>query len=875
MGFRINSNVSALSTQNYLRQSQGGLSTSIERLSSGLKVNRGADDAAGLTVSQKFRAQIRGLHQSIGNAQDGISLVQTAEGALNEDHSILNRMRELTIQSQSDALTSNDRIEIQKEVDQLLSEIDRISQTTEFNTKKLIDGSAAGLASTDRKELNAFQTGDGIAPGDYQVTLSLRSTGRKQQQMSAILSDSETGRTATRGTRLGDLTSMTDAQGNNFLETPETLTLYGGGTSAEIQLTKSMTVDQLARRVENAVLTSEAEGGLGVDGSTFRFDSRTSQLIFNSGRDGLPGEVSFSAGEDILNALALSISVESEHAGYDVNAIETGVADPKTFTSSTTTNRAFDALEGLDVTFDLATEARIDGELAGEQSIQIGINDVVFTFHDTNGTNTGQGAANISAGVTITLTNGRTFTTTSITQLISNAVVASNDPSNPLTGATSSQFQQPGISANFDALGNLTLTSSTSGTSGSISIAANSAAGTVLGVTSGLTSGGGGNAALLSGANIAGGVVFAGTGVLRTQVADGDYNTAPTSTSNDVTFNRGVVISAASVISEYNSYFTANNIGAVAVNNAGTLELQTTQTGDDARISITSTGGASLAAIGLFSGANAVGSGGTAAIYTGATGAPNLTTGYVLDGHMSFTVTDQSGAETNTITFGTANTIASESFAISREQITSIFTTSNLSSTAVGFSFDDAGNLDFVSSSPGRNSRIVLKSDSSAQGIGQDAFGIDFNKESQGTGEITFDIHVTDRTLQFELGANKGQFLGFQIANASSESLGLKGLDITTMHSSTRALGKIDAAINQVSSERSKLGSIQNRFSSAVNSLTVAHSNQTNFESQIRDVDLAEETVKFTRDQLLTQVGTAQLSQSKNLSQGGMSLLGL
>ena len=138
MGFRINNNIAALVAQGNLNKTQGGIATSIERLSSGLRINRGADDAAGLTISEKLRGQIRGLNRAVANAQDGISLIQTAEGALNEDASILNRLRELAIQSQSDSLTSTDRLEIQKEVDQLVDEIDRISSTTEFNTKKTI-----------------------------------------------------------------------------------------------------------------------------------------------------------------------------------------------------------------------------------------------------------------------------------------------------------------------------------------------------------------------------------------------------------------------------------------------------------------------------------------------------------------------------------------------------------------------------------------------------------------------------------------------------------------------------------------------------------------------------------------------------------------
>jgi len=113
----------------------------MERLSSGMRINRAGDDAAGLAISEKMRGQIRGLKQAQRNAQDGISLIQTAEGALNEIHAILQRMRELAVQSSTDTNTYADRVEIQKEIDQLASEITRIAETTQFNTMELLDGS--------------------------------------------------------------------------------------------------------------------------------------------------------------------------------------------------------------------------------------------------------------------------------------------------------------------------------------------------------------------------------------------------------------------------------------------------------------------------------------------------------------------------------------------------------------------------------------------------------------------------------------------------------------------------------------------------------------------------------------------------------------
>jgi len=142
---RINHNINALNSWRNITMTNMDMSKTLERLSSGLKINRAGDDAAGLAISEKMRGQIKGLEMAVKNAQDAISLIQTAEGALTEVHSILQRMRELAVQASSDTNTDVDRNQIQAELDQLREEIDRISRTTEFNTKKLLDGKLEGF----------------------------------------------------------------------------------------------------------------------------------------------------------------------------------------------------------------------------------------------------------------------------------------------------------------------------------------------------------------------------------------------------------------------------------------------------------------------------------------------------------------------------------------------------------------------------------------------------------------------------------------------------------------------------------------------------------------------------------------------------------
>ncbi|WP_433744778.1 flagellin [Falsibacillus pallidus] len=143
---RINHNIAALNTYRQLTAASSAQGKSMEKLSSGLRINKAGDDAAGLAISEKMRGQIRGLDQAARNSQDGISMIQTAEGALNETHSILQRMRELSVQASNDTNTTDDRKQIQEEVNQLSSEINRIGNTTEFNTQSLLKGGSTPAA---------------------------------------------------------------------------------------------------------------------------------------------------------------------------------------------------------------------------------------------------------------------------------------------------------------------------------------------------------------------------------------------------------------------------------------------------------------------------------------------------------------------------------------------------------------------------------------------------------------------------------------------------------------------------------------------------------------------------------------------------------
>lgn len=169
---RINHNISALKANTQLQRTNTAMEASIERLSSGYRINRAADDAAGMAISQKMKTQIRGLEQASRNASDGISVIQTAEGALAEVENMLQRMRELSVQAANGTNTDEDREAIQNEIDQLNAEIDRISETTEFNTKNLLDGNVDRKSYSNNSKVKLISQSDNVASKDYKVTVN-------------------------------------------------------------------------------------------------------------------------------------------------------------------------------------------------------------------------------------------------------------------------------------------------------------------------------------------------------------------------------------------------------------------------------------------------------------------------------------------------------------------------------------------------------------------------------------------------------------------------------------------------------------------------------------------------------------------------------
>lgn len=235
----INHNMNALNAHRNMNINNTNAGKSMEKLSSGLRINRAGDDAAGLAISEKMRGQIRGLTQASRNASDGISLVQTAEGALNETTNILQRMRELAVQSANDTNLNADREQIQKEVSALIEEIDRIANNTEFNEQKLLDGNFAGKLQVGA---NASQSIDisvgGMGATDLKVnTVKVDSQSNANAAIKAISDAIET--VSGQRADLGAIQNRLEYTISNLDNTAENLT-SAESTLRDVDMAKEM-----------------------------------------------------------------------------------------------------------------------------------------------------------------------------------------------------------------------------------------------------------------------------------------------------------------------------------------------------------------------------------------------------------------------------------------------------------------------------------------------------------------------------------------------------------------------------------------------------------------------------------------------------------
>ncbi|ETR72646.1 MAG: Flagellin [Candidatus Magnetoglobus multicellularis str. Araruama] len=376
MPMTINTNVASLNAQRFLGQSQGMLGTSLSRLSSGLRINSAADDAAGLAISGRMSAQIRGLNQAVRNANDGISLSQTAEGALTETTAMLQRMRELAVQSMNDTNSASDRANLQKEVDQLRLEIDRIANNTQFNGKNLLDG------TFNRQR---FQVG---ANDGQELSLNIASakSGSLGLSSGSYLST-------------GNITVANAAAGSNTINTgissSDTFTLAGALGTETINMTTNWSAYDIADRVNSSAtdtgVTAEAVTYAKLNGMC------TGTMTFTIQGKGGTAEGKSVTGTDIVDLIA-SVNQHTTDTGiyayldgttsiilYSSEGYNIGVQDVDYGADATGNYTAtFSGLDSDGSTVSGAAVTLTDGSGAGDDSSYVG-GTVIFETTLNNG----------------------------------------------------------------------------------------------------------------------------------------------------------------------------------------------------------------------------------------------------------------------------------------------------------------------------------------------------------------------------------------------------------------------------------------------------------------------------------------------------------
>lgn len=253
---RINHNIAALNTHRQLNSATNAQSKSMEKLSSGLRINRAGDDAAGLAISEKMRGQIRGLDQAAKNAQDGVSLIQTAEGALNETHAILQRMRELSVQASSETYETEDIGQIQKELTALSEEITNIATNTKFNGKNLLNGgSTHEIAIGANDESLTISVGDAALGTLISVAAStVVDRGTAQTFLEAV--DVGIGLVSDNRAALGAVQNRLEHTINNVTNASENL------TAAESRIRDVDMAKEMMEQTKNSILSQAAQAML-------------------------------------------------------------------------------------------------------------------------------------------------------------------------------------------------------------------------------------------------------------------------------------------------------------------------------------------------------------------------------------------------------------------------------------------------------------------------------------------------------------------------------------------------------------------------------------------------------------------------------------
>jgi len=858
---QVNQNIIALNALRNLGQISRSLSTNVERLSSGLRINRAADDAAGLTISERLTAQTRGLKRASQNVQEAISMIQTAEGALSETNGILQRVRELAIQAANGILTQNDRQEIQKEVDQLVGEIDRIATSTQFNSKSLLNGQAAALSSVDdptRTQL--IITGDVGKGGNFTVRTTLLSA----PTLAVYKSDHM--HTIAGADRVGIINGETTYLNNAAFLNGSSNT---GLTQMEVQ----------SQTTNGRVLVSAGSAIVSVLGTSVAVGADT---IFNG-----------------LNAEEITLGTDQIRLkGFDANGAAVNsallISAGTTYTSVAKFISAalFSAVAEGSVAFN--ANGRLS--ITAGAGVSVAISSFVFSDVDHSGSklNLNTDAFTVTAAA---LSFGATYydsasvaITANSTRVV-NSAVQGDAPTilgNGVSGELTVRFG-PNIAIGSDEItineqgqnelqqyGTILQTSAPAGNYTFRVSAMSSRTYRVTNLDTGSISGTGNINEVGTAANL-GLDTFQGLRLSFDAIlVTGETGIIHTSTNNVLQAQNTTQLQSISAFIE-NGVFNGRDsvevgIHAVPLGRSTVVQINKTDTIQDmaGKISLAIANPNAQTDLNLEE--------------TLAGGVfPDLVH-YNLTGPARGTISITSPIPGVDLTFsgdeGTINALSL--FQIQQTKVANF----QVSVVAIEDNRLIAQGTSNTGVLAGIVAGVEIRFDTN-QGFKLDPDGAvnqvikpyNLDPNTRPTVSLTANfvgtnfVHIVPNALVFQIGANQGQRIQIAIGQMDSKAIGIDGMLLVSQNTAEKAITQVDAAINKVASFRSRLGAIQNRLESTIRNLDVAYTNLAAAESGIRDLNVAEEVVSFTRNQILLQSGTAVLAQANTLPQTVLQLL--
>ena len=384
MAMTINTNIASLNAQRNLGKTQSTLNQALQRLSSGLRINSAKDDAAGLAISSRMTSQVRGLNQAVRNANDGISLAQTAEGAMQESGNILQRMRELAVQSANDTNSASDRVNIQKEVSQLQAELGRIAEQTSFNGQNILDGSFTAA----KFHVGAF--------ADQSITVNIGDTSATSMGAQTVSTNAN----------VGALAAAVDVDGDNGV-VAQTLVVSGSAASGDLEVLDGDSAYDIAELINGASATTGVSASAStsvvldamVAGGTVTFDLSTSNV---NGTVGSSATISASVETTDLTSLASAINAVAASTGVTATLNSSG--DGMTLESAL----------GNDINI-----LNVDNSSSVDDAAVFSIGDTALTEGDSDALNTD--SIVVGGQVTTSSTSGYTINTDTGTTVLASA----------------------------------------------------------------------------------------------------------------------------------------------------------------------------------------------------------------------------------------------------------------------------------------------------------------------------------------------------------------------------------------------------------------------------------------------------------------------